>query len=93
MDASDENAVYVYDANTSEWDIYEVDGVWGYDHSQADVFGDVEPLVGSVVHGRSACIMAYGDTLAGEALISKKCLRLVNFIAKFRQNVYNEWLR
>mmetsp|Transcript_122994 Transcript_122994/g.241269 ORF Transcript_122994/g.241269 Transcript_122994/m.241269 type:complete len:917 (-) Transcript_122994:212-2962(-) len=66
VDASDESAVYVYDANTSEWDMYEVDGVWGYDHTQADVFGDVEPLVGSVVHGRSACIVAYGDALAGK---------------------------
>jgi kinesin family protein C1 len=70
VDASDESNVYVYDAETAEWALFEVDAVWGYDHSQADVFADVEPLVGAVADGRSACIMAYGDALAGTQRMS-----------------------
>ena len=66
MDASDENNVYLYDAASSEWVLYEVDAVWGYDHSQAEVFADVEPLVGSVAEGKSSCIIAYGDAHAGK---------------------------
>jgi len=44
-----------------------VDAVWGYDHSQTDVFADVEPLVGTVAEGRNACVMAYGDASAGKS--------------------------
>jgi hypothetical protein len=65
VDASDASNVYVYDASTQEWVLYEVDAVWGYDHSQVDVFADVEPLVGTVAEGKNACILAYGDAHAG----------------------------
>lgn len=34
VDASDESCVYIYDANTTEWVLFEVDAVWGYDHTQ-----------------------------------------------------------
>lgn len=69
VDATDEGGVYVYEAESGDWSLYEVDTVWGYDHSQADVFADVEPLVGSVVDGHSACVMAYGDAQSGEKTV------------------------
>lgn len=66
VDASDETNVYIYDAATAEWVLFELDAVWGYDHTQVDVFADVEPLVGIVAEGKNACVMAYGDTQAGQ---------------------------
>ncbi len=67
VDASDPSNIYLYDAASSEWLMYEVDAVWGYDHSQTDVFADVEPLVGIVAEGKNACVMAYGDASAGKS--------------------------
>mmetsp|Transcript_24358 Transcript_24358/g.40654 ORF Transcript_24358/g.40654 Transcript_24358/m.40654 type:complete len:913 (-) Transcript_24358:244-2982(-) len=66
VDAADDTNLYVYDAVSSEWLSYELDAVWGYDHTQSDVFGDVEPLVGALTEGKNGCVMAYGESGAGK---------------------------
>jgi hypothetical protein len=69
LDTSDESSVYVFDASSSEWLAFQLDAVWGYDHSQVEVFADVEALVGAVADGKNACVIAYGEAHSGTWLV------------------------
>ncbi|CAK4071862.1 unnamed protein product [Aphanomyces euteiches] len=42
------------------------DQVYGPDSTQEDVYEHVDPLIGSVMDGYNACVMAYGQTGAGK---------------------------
>ncbi|RQM24627.1 hypothetical protein B5M09_003096 [Aphanomyces astaci] len=42
------------------------DQVYGPDSTQEDVYEHIDPLIGSVMDGYNACVMAYGQTGAGK---------------------------
>jgi len=60
-----ETEVGCFDERTKSWKSYAFDKVWGHETKQKEVFGDVEPMVLSVVDGYNACIFAYGQTGSG----------------------------
>ncbi|ETV97814.1 hypothetical protein H310_09162 [Aphanomyces invadans] len=45
---------------------YVFDQVYGPDSTQEDVYEHIDPLIGSVMDGYNACVMAYGQTGAGK---------------------------
>jgi len=63
-----ETEVGCFDERTKSWKSYAFDKVWGHETKQKEVFGDVEPMVLSVVDGYNACIFAYGQTGSGRYL-------------------------
>ena len=63
---SDENEISCYDRRAELWRSFVFDRVWPFDATQAEVFGDVEPLVLSVTEGFNTCLFAYGQTGSGK---------------------------
>jgi Kinesin motor domain len=66
VDVSDENEISCFDKRSEVWRSFAFDRVWPFDTTQADVFGDVEPLVLSVTEGFNTCLFAYGQTGSGK---------------------------
>ena len=66
VDISDENEISCFDKRSEMWRSFTFDRVWPFDTTQADVFGDVEPLVLSVTEGFNTCLFAYGQTGSGK---------------------------
>lgn len=46
---------------------WEYDRVFGLGASQAEVYGEIAPIVESVLDGYNACVLAYGQTGAGKS--------------------------
>ena len=66
VDASDGSELAFLDRKAGTWRSFRFDRVWGPQHSQSDVFSDVEPVALSVLEGFNACILAYGQTGSGK---------------------------
>jgi hypothetical protein len=54
--------------------MYEFDRVFPHESSQDQVFGEVQPLVTSVMDGFSVSILAYGQTGTGKTFTMVRCL-------------------
>ncbi len=57
---------------------FEFDSVFQPHHGQSDVFGDIEPLLVSLVDGYDLCIFAYGQTGSGKTYTMEGASHVTN---------------
>jgi len=81
-----ETEVGCFDERTKSWKSYAFDKVWGHETKQKEVFGDVEPMVLSVVDGYNACIFAYGQTGSGRCM--RSCFIMYIFFSRLMPSIY-----